>query len=103
VRGDSGRVRAARHAFASPLRAPVLHFAHGIFASACFPLASLHASPLPSAHSFPLHDANDRMTANRSSMSHHAAGFIPAVRGMQGTRAASRSVALPVSGGRLAP
>jgi hypothetical protein len=46
---------------------------------------------------------NDRMTANRSSMSHHAAGFVPAVRGMQGARAASRSVALPVSGGRLAP
>jgi len=43
------------------------------------------------------------MTANRSSMSHHAAGFKPAVRGMQGTRAASRSVALPVFGGRLAP
>jgi len=43
------------------------------------------------------------MTANRSSMSHHAAGLMPAVRGMQDARAASRSVALPVFGGRLAP
>jgi len=100
ARAAGGRDRGAlRHG----VRVALLHFSHGIFAFARFALARSRASPLPFAHSFPLHDANDRMTANRSSMSHHAAGFMPAVRGMQGTRAASRSVALPVSGGRLAP
>jgi hypothetical protein len=85
------------------MRRALLHFSHGIFASVRVPLAPSRALPLPFAHSFPLHDATERMTANRSSMFLHAAGFLPAARGIQGTRAASRPVALPVSGGRLAP
>jgi hypothetical protein len=43
------------------------------------------------------------MTANRPSLSQHVAGLAPAAGGMQCARAASFRVALPVSGGRLAP